>query len=180
MKIIRLIPDLDTKFAYIENTGFSTKLLDAIIDGEEIEEVDFQKILVKNVTKEFPDLMGTGSSEFFVTERFKNLLEEKLSKQKIKFIEGVIHKRKYFLLNIIGLRDCMDYEESIFNTYKKVNLPHQITKLVVNENKVEHFDLFRLKDKPIHIFLTLAMKEIMQKEKFRGLDYIESMDLTFG
>lgn len=180
MKIIRLTPDLDTKFAYIENTGFSTELVDAIIDGEVISKVDFQKIIIKNVTKKFPDLMGTGSSEFFVTERFKNFLEEKISTQKLRFIEGILHQKKYFLLNIIGLRDCMDYEKSVYTTYKSVSLPHQISKLVVHETKVHHLDLFRLKDKPLHIFISLALKEIMQKENFIGLEYIESMDLTFG
>ncbi|MGD1842381.1 MAG: imm11 family protein [Thermonemataceae bacterium] len=180
MKVYKISPYTGEKHAYIENTGHSWDVIDAIIDGERIEEhsVDLRKMVLKNKTKLYPDLLGTGSTEYFVSEPLRLFIEQNVKHQPINFIEVTIADKKYWLLNIIGLRNCMDYEQSTYTVYEKVNKPDQITKLVVREDKLYELDLFRLLDRPEIVFVTEPLKKALDKEGFTGIRYFDNMDLT--
>lgn len=180
MNLYRIKPYTGTENSYLESTNFNYDLIDALIDGEEINHINPSVFILKNKTKKLPDLLGTGSSELFISKRLKDLLEEKGLKQKIKYIPVTILEHSYFLLNIIGLRDCMNYSESIFTTFTNHDLPDKITSLIVNMDKIETLDLFRLKDKPIHIFITDKLRKELEEKEITGVHYIESMDLSFG
>ncbi len=134
---------------------------------------------LKNKTKNYPDLLGTGSSEFFVSNQLKTFLENNIKKQRINFLEFTIEKKQYWFLNIVGLRDCMDYENSIYSKYEN-NEPDEITNLVIDEEKIDECDIFRLKDNSIPVFITDVLKIKLEEMNFTGIKIIESMDLTFG
>ncbi|MDC7242091.1 MAG: hypothetical protein PQJ50_17185 [Spirochaetales bacterium] len=180
MKIYRMIPHTGTKYLYIENTGFSWEIIDSIVDGEKVDIVDDSKLVIKNKSKILPDYIGTGSSEVFISEQLKNFLNEKDLKQIINYVPIVLFKKNYYLLNIIGLRDCMDYSKSEYTTYPKNDLPDKITSLVFDETKINSIDIFRMKDKSLHIFVTEKLKRELENKKFTGIKFYESMDLTYG
>ncbi|MFC7348464.1 imm11 family protein [Chryseobacterium zhengzhouense] len=179
MKIYRIRPYSGDNNVYIESTGFNKTIVFENLDGEKINEIKTFNFTLKNKTKNYPDLLGTGSSEFFVSNELKTFLEKNITKQKINFIEFTIGKKQYWFLNIIGLRDCMDYKNSIYSKYEN-NQPDEITNLVIDEKKIDQNDIFRLKDNSIPIFITDSIKIKLEEMNFTGIKIIESMDLTVG
>ncbi|WP_411812465.1 imm11 family protein [Chryseobacterium scophthalmum] len=179
MKIYRMKPDIGDKDAYIQYTGFSKEIVYENLDGNKIDEINTFDFVVKNKTKKFPDFWGTGSQEFFVSNELKNFLEKNIKKQHINFLEFTIEKKQYWFLNIVGLRDCMDYENSVYSKYEN-NEPDEITNLVIDEEKIDEYDIFRLKDNPVKLFVTESLKLKMEELNFSGIEFLESMDLTVG
>jgi len=179
MKIYRIKPYSGENNVYIESTGFSKATVFENLDGKKIDEIKTDNFILKNKTKNYPDLLGTGSSEFFISNEFKNFLENNIIKQKINFIEFTIGKKQYWFLNIIGLRDCMDYKNSVYSKYEN-DQPDEITNLVIDEKKIDENDIFRLKDNSIPVFITDSIKIKLEEMNFTGIKIIESMDLTFG
>lgn len=178
MKIYRISPYTGNKYAYIQDTGFREVVRD-IIKGIRVEKPE-DKFILKNISKKFPDLMGTGSSELFLSDELKLFFENFIEKQDLNFIPYLINKKQYWLLNIVGLRDCMDYDKSDYSTYNHNGFINEIKNLVVREEKINAFDIFRLKDKPVNIFVTESIKLKMEELKFEGIDFEDNMDLTFG
>lgn len=179
MKIYRIRPYSGENNVYIESTGFSKAVVFENLDGKKIDEIKTYNFILKNKTKNYPDLLGTGSSEFFVSNQLKTFLENNIKKQRINFIEFTIEKKQYWFLNVVGLRDCMDYENSIYSKYEN-NEPDEITNLVIDEEKIDECDIFRLKDNSIPVFITDVLKIKLEEMNFTGIKIIESMDLTFG
>lgn len=179
MKIYRMKPDIGDKDAYIQYTGFSKYIVYENLDGNKIDEINTFDFVVKNKTKKFPDFWGTGSQEFFVSNELKNFLEKNIKKQQINFLEFTIEKKQYWFLNIVGLRDCMDYENSVYSKDEN-NEPDEITNLVIDEEKIDEYDIFRLKDNPVKLFVTESLKLKMEELNFSGIEFLESMDLTIG
>ena len=178
MTIYRLFPFTGDNHSYIERTGLSFDVIDDITDGVKIDGVDVRNMVVKNKTKTFPDLMGTGMTEFFVSERMKTFLTDHVERQDIHFVKVEIQKHDYWLLNIVGLRDCMDYERSQFTVYEKVNKPDHITKLVIREDEVSELDIFRLLDRPEVVFVTEPLKDRMEQQGFTGMRFFGGVNLT--
>ena len=143
-----------------------------------IDSVDLSQKVVKNKTKTWPGLIGTGMTEFFIDDRMKEFLTEHIEHQEINFVKVDIVKHDYWLLNIVGLRDCMDYEQSEFTVYEKVNKPDQITKLVIKEDKVSELDIFRVLDRPEVIFVTEPLKTLMENHGFTGIRFFGGVDLS--
>lgn len=178
MKIFKLFPYTDDQYAYIAHTGLSFDIIDRIIDGERIDTLDLSQMVVKNKTKHFPDLIGTGMTEFFVTNQLKNFLIKHVKGHELNFVKVEIATHAYWLLNIIGLRDCMDYERSTYTTYEKFDKPDQITKLVIREDQVSELDIFRISDRPELVFVTESLKSLMESKGFTGIRFFEGTDLT--
>ncbi len=92
MKIYRIKPYTGDHNAFIESTGFPKEIVFKNLDGLKLDEIETFKFVIKNKTKQYPDLLGTGSSEFFVTDKLKSILENYVGGQKINFIEFNIEK----------------------------------------------------------------------------------------
>ncbi len=73
----------------------------------------------------------------------------------------------------------MDYEKSVYTTHDN-NEPDEITNLVINDEKIDEFDIFRLKDDPIPVFITSALKSKLDDANCTGIKFIDSKDLTVG
>ena len=172
-------PDIGNKNAYIQYTGFSKDIVFENLDGNRIDEINTFNFVVKNKTKKFPDYWGTGSQELFVSSELKTFLEKNILKQQLNFIEFTIEKKQYWFLNIVGLRDCMDYKNSVYSKYEN-NEPDEITNLVIDEEKIDEYDIFRLKDNPVKLFVTESIKLKMEELNFEGIDFDANMDLTVG
>ncbi|WP_210150138.1 hypothetical protein [Chryseobacterium scophthalmum] len=86
MKIYRIRPYSGDNNVYIESTGFNKTIVFENLDGEKINEIKTFNFTLKNKTKNYPDLLGTGSSEFFVSNELKTFLEKNITKQKINLL----------------------------------------------------------------------------------------------
>jgi hypothetical protein len=178
MKLYRLFPWPEDNHAYIESTGFDyNEIVMRLILGEKLEAIDSSSLVVKRYTKKFPDLMGTGSSEFFVSEKLKLFFEEHIENDRLNFIEIKIKSKTYFLINLLGLRDAMDFEKSDFVSSPNPDVPSKIYDLTVDSSKVKTLDLFRLKQMPAPIFITEELKTLMEENNFTGIRYRQGSQL---
>ena len=180
MKFYRLFIDIKDPYARITHTGFGFECIRDILHGKEIESISTARLTIENRSGHYPDVMGTGSSELFVRDRLKAFLQCKMPSRKIRFPEIEIAEEKYSLLNIVGLRGCMDHDHSTYTVFERTGLPDQITNLVIIDDMIDEFDLFRIHDKPQFVFATEPLKEEMESQAFTGIRFIDSMDLTFG
>jgi hypothetical protein len=172
MKLYRLFPWPENNHTYIESTGFDPKeIVMRLILGEKLETIDSSSLVVKRYTKKFPDLMGTGSSEFFVSEKLKLFFEEHIENDRLNFIEIKIKDKAYFLINLVGLRDAMSFENSDYVSSPNPDIPSKIYNLMVNSSKINPLDLFRLKQSPDSIFITEELKILMEENNFTGIRY---------
>lgn len=177
MKVFRLDCDIPTDYAYIEYSGFDSTFSHKFWLGEKVSHVDFTEMVVKNVTKTFPNMMW--ESVPFVNKEMKAFLVQHTDVDNLHFIECMIRQKPYYLLNIVGLKDCMDYHRSIFSTFElKPELPDAISYLALHTEQLSECEMFRLKEEPTHIFVTEPLKEKIEAQGFTGVEFIQAEDLT--
>lgn len=180
MILFRLNPEIKQEFAYINSTDLDSESRDMLIQCQPIENLKLRNVLVKNYTKIFPDFMGTGSVEIFVNDKLKEILTHHLKLEDVKFHEIKFHDRTYYLVNLLNLKECMDYKNSIYTTYSSSNALRKITSLEVLDSELSEIELFRMKEKPTHLFATEQLVSILRKNNVSGIDYNSSKDLTVG
>lgn len=176
MKIYSLTPHTGTDFIYIENTGLAFDEIMDIAEGEKMENLRFN-LNIKWKTKKIPDLLGPSTSELFISSRFKEVLEQEVKNQQIHYIKTTILKDTFWFLNILGVRDCMDYERSKYTTKKGV--VNKIENLVIEEEKLEEYDIFRLKHNFISVFVTEPLKNKLEEAELQGIEFISENEAGF-
>lgn len=179
MKIYRLKLEIQPSDFYFTRSVLDSKDKLAFIYGKKIDSINEDNIEAENIKEEKADLIGTGDSVYLVSEKLKNILKSHSSKQEIHFLSQEIYGDQYYLLNLIGLRECMDLKNATFSTFEN-GMPDEITTLVVLDDKIETHDIFRIKEKPLHIFVTQKLKEVLEKNECTGIFFLENMNLTFG
>ena len=55
----------------------------------------------------------------------------------------------FYAINVTNVRDCIDYEKSIYKTFRDGKRIMRFTKYVFNKKKIEGVDLFKIKDEPL-------------------------------
>ncbi len=179
MKLYRLHTTIGSEYAYIETLGLKDNTKRIVMHCKKVESFTMDNAVIKNKTKKNPDLISQGDVILFASKHLKKILKDNLSKQEINFPEITFNKKPYFLINLIGLRDCMDRKLSKFTQFPNGNVD-EITSLVVIKNKIEEIDMFRIPEYPLEIFVTENLKEILETEQCTGIKFSESMDLTVG
>jgi|GEM_PF-1724528 len=162
--------------AYVDWTQFKRETVTKLIKGEKINdnEIEFKNIWLKNVSKRFPDLMGTGSSEFFITSKFKELIESMESPENIHFISGEFTRKPkhYWLVNLLNNVACFDWEKSDYTLYDETLVGRKainsIEKLAIKEEKVNGRNIFRIEEKPVSIYISQKLKDAMEEHGITG------------
>ena len=104
------------------------------------------------------------------SEKAKKLIDEICDKNEVEFLpcelEGT--DEQYYIFNILGLEDCVDYEKSKYKNY-----PSNPNKVMAFEhiefNKTINRNFFRIKDLPYcHYFISEKAKEELQKSGLTG------------
>ena len=181
MKLYRLYGFSGYENAYIEYTTSGLDFWKKIISGKKIKRYN-PSITLKNVTKNFPDCMAaSGFCETFVNDKFKSLLQKFIPEEKIDFIKvkHTFRGNQYYLLNLLEIKKCMDYNNSEYTTYENKKID-KITNLVTLPNTISKYDIFRLKEHPYNIFISEELKNEIENEKITGIRIEDSMDLTLG
>jgi len=173
MQYYNLIPKLGegpTAMAHVVYSGLDkTQRMDSL-RGSKIDDVSAAKVELKNVTKKFPDLMGRGSSEFFVTDAFKHIVENMESSQNIHFIPVILRNQQYWLLNLLNNVEAFDRENSTYSAYEGGALK-SIQKLAMKEDKIQGRNIFRMAEEPVYIFISKTLKDAIEANNLTGIAY---------
>jgi len=174
MQYYKLIPQIGegkSANAFISYSGIGDHL-SFILRGEKISDIDLSKIELKNVTKTFHDLMGTGSSEFFVSDALKNIIENIESPENIHFIPVTLKDKQYWLLNILNNVEAFDWDNSEYvardnnpKTLKKV------TKLALKGECVGDRNIFRIKEQYMYVLISQTLKNAIEANNLTGIAY---------
>ena len=80
----------------------------------------------------------------------------------------------YKAINIVNIIDAIDYENSL---YSKVLLDEEeillVRKHVLQKKVVDGYDIFRLKNDAIPIFISEKLKKVIENNKLTGFDFCE-------
>lgn len=158
--------------AYIYKTQFKKEIEIKLIKGQQItkDEISFDLICLKNVSKRFPDLMGSSFFDFFVSDKFRKTIESMESSENIRFISGSFapKPKTYNLVNILNNVDCFDWDNSEYTTYSNPKVLKKIQKLVIIEDKVNDRNIFRISDYPSHVFISEKLKNAIEENEITG------------
>ena len=174
--VSRMIIWIGQDKAWLEDEGIDFDLEDEILECKKINSINEDDIVVKNKSKEFNDCLGLKGALIFVNGKMKSLIEKYIT-TKINFVPVKIEKRDYWFLNVLEFKDCFDSEKSDYTTFENGE-PDEITNLVIDESKINEYDLFKLKEDPYQTFVSKAFKEKIIEENISGLKFMDNMDLT--
>lgn len=176
MKVFVLFPKVEEGCAYLESTGFDDSVIHGLIDGEKIDSATKNSLVIKNKDANLPDLFGTGSSEFFISERFKKVLNSGCQDIEIVYLPFEICDERYYLLNIIGLRKALDFEKSSYTAFED-GFPDTIEKLSLVEESVKEVDIFRLYSKPHLVLVSEKLKQLLEEHQLTGFKFFKGENL---
>lgn len=176
MEVFVLFPAYPDGYAFLASTGFPDAVRHALIDGERVGPELHDELSIGRPSDTFPDLLGTGSSEFLVSDRFKAVLERHGRRDELNFVPIEVEGRPYHLLNLLGLRDAMDREQSVYTAFDD-GFPDTIEWLEVVPDRVDEYDIFRLETKPELVFVSAALRTALEAEGVTGLRFFGGRNL---
>lgn len=105
------------------------------------------------------------------SEKTKKALEEICEKEEVEFLPCYLEgsNEDYYILNILGLEDCVDYQKSKFTTF-----PSNASKIMFFEHiqfreEIKR-NIFRIKDLPYcHYFINEKTKQKLETSGLAGL-----------
>lgn len=126
------------------------------------------------------DLLANVYRWLLVSNNFRYLLESIIKDQiqylPVKIIDKVTSKEihSYSVANIVTMVDAFDFENSEFDVLEmdgqKVFL---VRKYVLKSNEIIGKHIFRLKDDTIPIFVSGALKKVIEDNGLLGFDFLE-------
>ena len=126
--------------------------------------------------KEYPIADFQDSHMALCSEKTKNVIEEICDENEVEFfpcnLEG--ENEIYFIMNILGQEDCVDYEKSKFTRFP--SNPNKIMffeHIEFKEKINRHF--FRIKDLKFQYFISEEAKEMLEKAGLKGLIFDDSL-----
>lgn len=180
MKIYRLTTHIDIEegFTYIKDDVLSRDEVSILAKGEVLN-LKIKEISLKNKSKKVANIFQKGPFGIFIDEKFKELLKNNTLKSIINFLPANIENQNYYLLNMLGYLECFNYKNSAYTTFKNGNID-KVTELQFVTKNIPKTAIFRLKEKPISLFITENLKNILEKANITGIRFNEDMNLTIG
>lgn len=79
---------------------------------------------------------------------------------------------KFYAINVIRVLDCVDYEKSIFKTFRDGKRIMRFSKYCFNINEVLKEDLFKIKDEKLkRPFVSDNFKDVVTKSGLTGFEF---------
>lgn len=176
----------DGHLYYTDVTGINQDAEKLEFEGTLIENIGDPTIKFKSKTAKLTDyVMGIGRFPI-VSTRFQNLLSALPDSHYLQFIKCKSNYSKqtedFWILNILDLVDCFDWEKSDYvKRTKHINpnefWPDDITNLEMIDQKIHGRNIFRMLDFPTDIFISRHLEAIILKEKIK-LTLVRTQDLT--
>lgn len=153
----------------VEKGILSLKLSDNIC-------VNYDNLNGKMVT----DYVANDLIWFMVTEKFKGIIQS-IDDKNIQFYPLVAKSKSseeeqgFFLVNICNIIDGLDLATSKYSVYETDDGDKMmsIQKYAIKLDAVKEYNLFRLKDDYVSIFISEKMKKAIKKAGITGCDFIE-------
>ena len=110
------------------------------------------------------------------SERAKDVILSICAESEVEFLpcglEGV--EEQYYIFNVLGTTDCVDYESSIFHRFPSSGRIMLFEYIQFNKEIDKH--IFRIEDlKRNHYFVDEKAKELLEKAGLKGLEFDNSM-----
>lgn len=120
--------------------------------------------------KEYPIADFQESHVPFCSENAKKVIEAISDENEIEFLpcnlEGT--EEQYYILNVLGLEDCVDYDKSKFTRFPSTGRIMFFEHIEFNKEVDRHF--FRIKDLPYaHYFVSQEAKDKLEQANLKGL-----------
>ncbi|EMO70807.1 hypothetical protein LEP1GSC120_2183 [Leptospira santarosai str. 200702252] len=123
------------------------------------------------------DLVVTGLPGLLISKKFKSVLESAGVKN-VEYIPATIFDSHlkisfadYFIANIIGLVDCIDFKRSKLTM--RAAFPDKIRdidKLYIDESKTNNLPIFRLARRMTLILISDSLRDILESAKLQGVE----------
>ena len=100
-------------------------------------------------------------------ECLKNLIDDEIELLSISFDEG-----EYFIINVLEILDCIDYERSEYKTFSDGRIM-RIKKYEFIRNEIYGKHIFKLKDFAVnYAFVSDEFKSIVERNDLHGFKFV--------
>lgn len=178
----------DAHLFYTEIKNINKEAIKLEFEGVLIDNIGNPTINFKNKTAKTTDfMMGTGHFPV-VSTRFKDILTSLPDSNYLQFIKCKSNytnqTEEFWLMNILELVDCFDWEKSVYvKETKHINpnefRPDNITKVEMRDDVVNGRNIFRVLDFPRFIFISKHLENIILENKIK-LTLVRTQNLTEG
>lgn len=126
------------------------------------------------------DYVSNNLGWFIISPKFKRVLE-KIGVNNVQYIPIEIREKStkdiitgYNIVNIVGLVDGLNLEESVYKVLKVRNKEHiSVTKPALDSNKLKGLHLTRVKNCIFATFVSNVLKNELEKNNITGCDFLE-------
>lgn len=132
--------------------------------------------LYKKTYKDFPDFVG---GKPVVSARVKDIIQPYV-KDEVEFLPLLHDELDLYMINVLKVLDCVDWKRSDIQTFDDGSFAG-FNKLVFDFNKIPSNTLmFKIKERAtIWVFVTEFFKDIIERNKLKGLDFSVEFDSEF-
>lgn len=126
------------------------------------------------------DYIANDLGWFIISHKFKKILEN-MGISNVQYIPIEIREEStndiitgYNIVNIVGLVDGLNLEESVYKVLKVRGQEHiSVVKPVLDSNKLKDLNLVRIKNYIFALFASDALKNELEKNNITGCDFLE-------
>ena len=135
--------------------------------------------MTKQTEKKYPISDFSGGYIPICSAKTKKLLEKICDANEVEFLpcrlEGT--ENQYYILNVLGLEDCVDYNKSQFKTFPSSNKIMFFEHIEFKKDVKKH--IFRIKDLPYcHYFISEETKNLLENSNLQGLKFSNDLFIS--
>ncbi|WP_299769048.1 DUF1629 domain-containing protein [uncultured Dokdonia sp.] len=176
MKHYKLVKYKNTGDAGIKDFICSEELKQRFYSGVKLSPTINPKIVIENKSGKPQDFIMGGTALPIISKKVKELLLTLPESNKFEFIstnvENLNSNTEYWVLNILDILDCVDFDKSEYRTYNNSEKIKRIDKLVFKEGAINK-DIFYLKDFPVDIYVSEKIATLFNENDITGYKLID-------
>lgn len=184
MRYFKLIYDFenDDDYVVVISDKKAEEYDKKILKGELIKNWDREIKFEYNVEegKIFTDYLANDNGWLIVSKNFFDLMEDIVG-ETIQYLDINITNsitkeeyKNYKVANVTTLLDALDLENSIYDFFELDDEKIlSVEKYALKREKIKNYNIFKLKDECIPIFVSEKVKEIVEKNSLTGFQFLE-------
>lgn len=111
--------------------------------------IDWKPPQIKRIyDREFSNTPGIVSHIPIFDKKAISILND-LLKDNTEILPTICEDGNFYLINVIKVLDCIDYDKSKFKTFRDGKRIMKFTNYVFKKDKIEGVDIFKIKDEPL-------------------------------
>lgn len=184
MRYFKLVYDFenDDDYVIVTSNKKAEEYDDKLVKGELIKNWDREMKFKYNVEegKILTDYLASDNGWFIVSKKFRDLMKETIGKSiqylDINIINSITKEddNTYKVANVTTLLDALDLENSIYDFFELDDEKIlSVEKYALKKEKINNYNIFRLKDESIPIFVSEEVKNIIEENLLIGFKFLE-------